>query len=269
MARKYRWIPALTATWLACHSIASAQSHILLLDKSSVAADQVVTCSLRFGRPFAHQMLPVQRPTHAAVRLPDGTSADLLPKLDRVENNTPDGASITSFEWKYTPTQRGDYTFIVRTAPIWIAEQNIFVEDTVKVTLHVQDQIDWDVPAGMPLELVPLTRPYGLRAGFTFQAMVVSGRDAAPLPRTLVEIERFNSAPPKELPPVEHMVRTVRTDPAGVATATLPESGWWGLTAVTDGGERERAGRNYPVKRRSTFWIYVDDKVPLTPIKPM
>jgi hypothetical protein len=102
-----------------------------------------------------------------------------------------------------------------------------------------------------------------------FQTLVQSadGDDARLLPRTLVEIERFNPAPPKELPPDEHITRSVRSDPKGVATTTLTEPGWWAMTAVRDGGTRDRAGRAYPVVERSTLWIYVDDKVPLAPAK--
>jgi len=87
------------------------------------------------------------------------------------------------------------------------------------------------------------------------------------LPRLLVEIERYNAAPPKELPPDEHVTRSVKTDQGGVATFTLPEPGWWCVTAQRDGGFRERAAQRYPVRQRTTLWVHVDDKVPLTPVK--
>jgi hypothetical protein len=48
---------------------------------------------------------------------------------------------------------------------------------------------------------------------------------------------------------------------------TLPEPGWWAITAIRDGGTRVKDGKNYPVKIRSTLWVPVDDKVPLTPAK--
>ena len=57
------------------------------------------------------------------------------------------------------------------------------------------------------------------------------------------------------------------TDPAGVATVTLTESGWWAVTAVRDAGVRQRGGKSVPVKQRTTLWVHVDDKVPLTPAK--
>src|SRR4051794_19911912 len=56
---------------------ARAHYHILTLDKPSIAKDETVTCTLRFGHPFEHQMFAAQKPTRVAVRLPDGTSHDL------------------------------------------------------------------------------------------------------------------------------------------------------------------------------------------------
>jgi cobalt/nickel transport protein len=243
-----------------------AHYHILTIDKPSINRDETVTCTLRFGHPFEHQIFSAQKPIHVAVRLPDGTTADLTSKLQRIEKATADGKETIAFEWKYTPTQRGDFIFTVEASPVWMADENEYLHDCVKVDLHVQTQIGWEAAAGLPLELVPLTRPYGLRAGMVYQSLVLSD-EARLLPAALVEIERLNPAPPKELPPDEHMTRTVRSDPAGVATTTLTEPGWWALTAVIDGGTRERAGRTYPVRRRSTLWLFVDDKVPLSPNK--
>jgi len=50
-------------------------------------------------------------------------------------------------------------------------EDGIYLEDTVKVVLHVQAQKGWDgrVDEGA-FELLPLTRPYGLEPGLVFQA---------------------------------------------------------------------------------------------------
>jgi cobalt/nickel transport protein len=137
-------------------------------------------------------------------------------------------------------------------------EEQEFFHDTVKVVLHVQAQKSWDAVVGQGFEMAPLTRPYGLQPGMVFQAQALL--DGKPAPRALVEIERYNATPPKQLPADEHITRSVRTDPNGVATCTLTEAGWWGITAQRDGGQRERNGKKYPVKQRATLWIYVDEK---------
>jgi cobalt/nickel transport protein len=155
-------------------------------------------------------------------------------------------------------------------------EDQEFLHDTVKVLLHVQAQKGWDVAAGKDWELVPLTRPYGLLPGAAFQAQVrapIQLEDKEP-PRPkppnwvkepprlgpLVEIERYNPLPPNELPADEFITRTVRADPNGVATTTLPEAGWWCLTAQRNGGKKEHNSKMYPVHQRTTYWVYVDEK---------
>src|SRR5262249_41914517 len=104
----------------------------------------------------------------------------------------------------------------------------------------------------------PLTRPYGLQPGMVFQGR--ARRDGKPLASALVEVERYNSSPPKELPPDEQITRQVKTDPNGVFTCTLTDPGWCCVTVETEGGRRERDGKMFPVKRRATFWVYVDEK---------
>jgi uncharacterized GH25 family protein len=87
----------------------------------------------------------------------------------------------------------------------------------------------------------------------------IPGSENQSLAGALVEVERYNPAPPKTLPADEFITRTVKTDPNGVATVTLPEPGWWAITAITDGGTRIRDGKAYPVKVRSTLWVPVDE----------
>lgn len=267
-----------------CHFLAAAalaHYHILLPAKDSATTDEAVTLSLRFGHPYEHQIFGAQKPRNAILIAPDGGATTMNAKMERVDLPVKDGEPIASYQWKFTPTQRGDYVFVVQCDPIWMAEDGVYLEDTVKVTVHVQAQKNWDAIAGARLELVPLTRPYGLRPGMVFQAQLwvtthvtpagiitmTPRSELQPLPRTLVEVERYNAAPPKELPPDEHITRTLKTDPNGVATVTLPEAGWWVLTAIRDAGSRERAGKNVPVKQRTSLWVLVDDKIVLTPAK--
>jgi cobalt/nickel transport protein len=132
----------------------------------------------------------------------------------------------------------------------------------------VQAQKGWDRLLNLDFEFTPLTRPYGLTAGAVFQAGIqqykevgprANGR-AAPLGGILVEIERYNNDPPKELPADEFMTRTVKTDLNGVVTCDLPDAGWWCLTATREAGTRQREGKTVTVRRRSTLWVSVAEK---------
>src|SRR5262249_30711369 len=147
---------------------------------------------------------------------------------------------------------RGDYVFVLRAPPVWREEEKDFVEDIVKVVFHVQAQKGWDAAADGEWE--PLTRPYGLQPGVAFQARLKAVAGA------LVEVERYNATPPRELPPDEQITRVVKTDPGGVVTATLFEPGWWCLGTTAKKGTKERDGKEYPLRQRSILWVVVDEK---------
>ncbi len=44
-------------------------------------------------------------------------------------------------------------------------------------------------------------------------------------------------------------MRTAKTDPNGVVTATLTDPGWWCLAAASDAGIKDHDGKSYPVRR--------------------
>jgi cobalt/nickel transport protein len=212
----------------------------------------------QWGHPFEHQLFDAPSAEKLTVIAPDGRATELTKRLERTTLPTAAGKTVTAYQLKFTPEQRGDYVFVLQTSPIWMEEEEHFFQDTVSVVLHVQAQKGWDASAPEAIQLVPLTRPYGLPQGAALQARI-TGTDK-PAAGAHVDIERYNAEPPKELPPDEQITRTVKTDPNGVATCTLTEPGWWSMTAYLDGGQREHDGKKYPVRRRATLWVLVDAK---------
>lgn len=233
--------------------------NMLLPQAASAKRGERITFIYQWGHPFEHQLFDALMPESVIVVAPDGKKTDLLKTLEKTTLPGSDGKKVTAYRLPYTPGLRGDYLFILHTPPIWMESDKEFLQDTVKVILHVQAQKGWDVSAGSALELMPMTRPYGLQPGMVFQAQVTSL--SKPMAGTLVEVERYNATPPKELPPDEQITRTVKTDPNGVATCTLTDPGWWCITAQRDAGEREHKGKSYPVRQRSTLWVFVADRM--------
>jgi cobalt/nickel transport protein len=231
---------------------------MLLPRTPSARRGQEVTVLYQWGHPFEHQLFDAPAPERVLLVAPDGTRTDLTKHLARVVVPGTGKKSVTAYRLRFTPKARGDYVLALTTHPIWMPEEKVFFRDTVRVVVHVQDQEGWDAGSGQAFELVPLTRPYGLLPGMVFQAQALAG--GKPAAGTLVEVEHYNPAPPAELPPDEQITRTARTDPNGVVTCTLPGPGWWAVTALRDGGKRRRQGRAYPVRQRTTFWVYVDER---------
>jgi cobalt/nickel transport protein len=245
--------PAALAALLFAVSALPAHYSMLLPDKASAKKDEAVTLTYQFGHPFEHQLFDAPAPESLTVRAPDGKTTDLTKSLEAVKVPAGEGKTVTAYRLKFTPDQRGDYVFLLRGAPVWMEEDGEFLHDMVKVVLHVQAQKGWDANGGgHAFEWMPLTRPYGLQPGLVFQART--------LPNTMVEVERYNAEPPKELPPDEQITRVVKSDPNGTSACTLPDAGWWALTAAMPGGTKEHEGKPRRVRERSTLWVYVDGK---------
>jgi cobalt/nickel transport protein len=253
-------LPPLVALLVAGLGGAPAAAHynMLLPQAAAVKKGQAVTLLYQWGHPFEHQLFDAPLPRGVLVLAPDGKKTDVSKSLEKITLPAPGSKKVTAYRLRFTPRQRGDFVFILNTDPIWMEAEKEFFQDTVKVVLHVEDQEGWDAEAGQGFEMVPLTRPYGLEPLMVFQAQVKAGK---PVAGTLVEIERYNQTPPKELPPDEHMTRTAKTDPNGVVTYTLTDAGWWSLTAQRPGGKMKHKGKDYPIRRRTTLWVWVDKKV--------
>jgi cobalt/nickel transport protein len=252
---------------LAVPGAASAHYNMLLPDTASVQRGKAVTFTYQWGHPFEHELFDAPMPDGLTVFGPDDKTADLLKSLKKVTVKA-GKKEVVTYQFSYTPAEPGDYIFVLQTPPIWMAAEGEYYQDTVKVVLHVQAQKGWDRLLSQDFEFTPLTRPYGLTAGAVFQAGIQQYKEigprgngrATPLAGLLVEIERYNAAPPKELPADEFITRTVKTDPNGVVTCDLPEAGWWCLTATREAGTRQREGKTVSVRQRSTLWVNVADK---------
>jgi cobalt/nickel transport protein len=225
---------------------------MLLPDKASAKRQQTVTFRYQWGHPFEHQLFSALAPERVTVLSPSGKQTDLGPILERVDQ------PVVFYRFAFQPEDRGDYIFLLSAPPIWMEEDQEFLQDQVKLVWHVQAQKGWERATNQGFELVPLTRPYGLQPGMVFQAQALV--DGKPLAAALVEIERYNPVAPKELPADEQITRTARTDPNGIVTSTLPEAGWWCIAVQRQHGQREHAGKSYPLRQRAILWVYVDEK---------
>lgn len=242
-----------------------AHYHMLIPNKSSVKSGDEVIFTYKFGHPFEQDIADAREPESVLVHLPNGKVLDLKDKLSKIEIAGEKGKKQVGFQLAYKPEQRGDHIVVFTAQPVLLDGDKRPVHDTVKVTLHVQTEIRWDSPLAHGKEqradLIPLTRPYGLRTGMLFRATFYDlapkpNVAIAPIPHANVEIERYNSETPKDLPPEEHITYTARTDEKGVLAATLPDHGWWAVTAF-----KSTRSAIY----RCTLWVHVDGKIPLKP----
>jgi len=254
----------ISALLLAAFTALPAHAHfnMLMPQTASAKKGEDVVFTYQWGHPYEHELFDAPAPDSVQVLGPDGkTITDLTKSLEKISLPAGEGKKVAAYQFHFTPEQRGDYVFLLRTPPIWMESDGEFLQDNVKVVLHVQAQKGWDGAFRTEFELTPLTRPYGLEPGMVFQAVLGARVPSKPVAGALVEIEHYHAARPKEIPSDEYATRAAKTAPDGVVMATLTDPGWWCLAAASVGGMRDHDGKSYPVKRRSIFWVHVDEKI--------
>jgi cobalt/nickel transport protein len=160
---------------------------------------------------------------------------------------------------QYTFRKPGVYIFYVDPEPYWEPAEDTFIIHYTKVVVPAfGDEEGWDKEVGQKIEIVPLTRPFGLYAGNVFQGIVKV--DGKPLPYGEVEIEFYNRESKVEAPTEYMATQVVKTDGNGVFTYAAPRAGWWGFAALTTASFKlKKDGKDKPVEIGGVIWVYFND----------
>src|SRR5437867_3027385 len=118
-------------------SPAAAHFNMLLPEKPSAKRGEAVIFTYQWGHPFEHQLFDAPPPEKLLVRTPEDKSNDLTKALERTTVLSGD-KKVTVYRLTFTPEQRGDFVFVLKTPPIWMEQDQEFLQDIVKVALHVQ-----------------------------------------------------------------------------------------------------------------------------------
>jgi cobalt/nickel transport protein len=216
-----------------------------------VSAKDPKTLRLRvaFMHPFEGHYMDMQKPGAFAVTA-GGKRQDLLETLKRKPLE-----GKTAWEARYRVTRPGDYVFAVSPRPYWEPAERKFIVHYTKVVVNALGlEEGWDTEAGLPVEIVPLARPYGLWAGNVFRGLVKKG--GKPLPFAEVEVEFLNEGGEVRAPDDPFVTQVVKAGPGGVFTYAMPRGGWWAFSALTEADYTLRhEGREYPVELGGVIWI--------------
>jgi len=208
-----------------------------------------VNLQLMFKHPFENQDLGLEKPEEFGLVL-KGSRSNLLPKLK--EKGT---GSHKSWEMTYTINRPGLYVFYMIPQPYWEPAEDLYIVHYTKtyVTSFGNDE-GWDEPIGLKVEIVPLSKPYGLYAGNVFQGMVM--QKGKPVPFAEVEVEYYNQDGLLKAPSNYMITQTIKADPNGVFTYAAPVKGWWGFAALfTDDKKIDREGQPKDVEIGAVIWV--------------
>ncbi len=238
----------------------------LLLPSSDIVS---VNDSHRLGLflCFTHPMeggpnMEMKRPEAFGVFV-RGHKYDLLSSLHMIkvplyqrwnpEARTAKGA-VTAWEAFYQLRRPGDHIFYVVPQPYFEPAEEKFIKQITKVVVNAFGAEEgWDARVGLQAEIIPLTRPYGIWEGNTFRGLVlINGKPAANID---VEVEYYNVHGKARAPKDPFVTQVVKTDQNGVFTYTIPWAGWWGFSALGDGGTLKKDGKAYPVELDAVIWV--------------
>lgn len=235
--------------------VGAAKAHFLELIPSSDILPEGSAATVSLQLLFTH---PVEGGPVMDLALPrrfgvmrEGRSIDLKSGLAPIQYK-----GKSAFTSIFTASEPGDYIFYVEPAPYWEAAEKHFLVHYTKVVVDFAGGSGWDQPVGLPVEIIPLSRPYGLWTGNLFRGTVL--KDGKPLPGATVEVEWVNDGlfkPPSD----PYVTQIVKTDSAGVFAYAIPRAGWWGFNALTAGQVVGPDGKAADAELGGTIWVKAID----------
>lgn len=161
----------------------------------------------------------------------------------------------------------GLYQFIIETRPWWNEADQRYDQHYVKSFLPVYGvETGWEYPAGLPVEIVPLSRPFGLSNPSLFSGRVLD--HGKPRAGVIIRAQRINleNCP---VPSRWHEDVAVRSNERGEFALVLNRPGWWCCTAIMEGTPlKGNDGDPRPLQIGSAVWVYVDAADGQRPAQP-
>ncbi len=215
---------------------------------------RAITIEAVFTHPFERgPAMEMAAPARFGVRK-GKTDRDLTAQLEPFKV---DGK--TAFRARHTFSEPGDYVFYMTPAPYWEgAEGKSIIHYTKVVVDAFGGEEGWDALVGLPVEIEPLVRPYGLWAGNAFSGIV--RKNGQPVPFATVEVEWKNDGSVKA-PAEPFVTQVVKADGNGVFTYAMPRAGWWGFAALVDDDKPLPGpdGKPAPVELGGLIWVRTVD----------
>ena len=150
--------------------------------------------------------------------------------------------------------------FYLEPAPYWEpGEKKMIIHYTKVVVDFLGAETGWDALVGLPVEIEPLVRPYGLWTGNAFRGIV--RHDGQPVPFATVEVEYLNADENVAIPNDAFVTQTIKADAQGVFSYSIPRAGWWGFAALVDGPQPMAAptGEKVDVELGGLIWVQTVD----------
>lgn len=206
-----------------------------------------VTVDVAFAHPFAASGMKMDKPLEVFMQKDEKkTPLELVPASFFGEQ---------AFRTDISIERPGVYFLGMVPQPYYEPSEDSFIIHYTKTVIGAFGyEDDYDKSLGLPVEILPLTRPFGNYAGNSFSGMALY--KGKPLANAAVEVEFLNSSREYKAPNSYFETQVLHTDANGVFTFTVPWAGWWGFAALTSAEERmNHNGEMKDVELGGVLWL--------------
>jgi cobalt/nickel transport protein len=234
---------------------ADAHFQLLYTPEAALKESAAIPLALVFSHPFESGFtMNMGKPEAFYVVSQRGDAerktTDLMQYLEPIEWAGKDskGAAYVAHPPRSVTRSLGDYTYVLKPAPYYEGNEDKYIQQITKTMVNIGGLPGaWDEPLGLPVEIVPLDKPYANWVGGVFRAVVMLR--GKPVPHAEVEIEYLNHEPQIDArqfaaegrvtaPQDAFTTLSIRADANGQVIIGLPKAGWWGICALDLGGEK-------------------------------
>jgi cobalt/nickel transport protein len=230
---------------------ARAHFGMVIPDTNVVTKDGDKTVKLKylFWHPMENQGMNLAKPKVEAVV--EGKKQDLSASLKETKTG-----EFMTWASEFAAKKPGVVTFLMTPQPYFEKAEDKFIQHLTKTVVGVLGEDEgWDKPVGAKMEIVPLTRPFGLYAPGSFTGKVLFQGKA--LAGAELEVEFMNADGALKAPSDPYVTLSAKADSNGVFTFTAPWAGWWGFAALTeDKATMKLDGKDKKVEVGGVLWVY-------------
>ena len=226
---------------------------MILPSKNVVTStDRTVSLTVAFTHPFEQVSMTMEKPERIFV-VSNGKKTSLLGTLSEKLYLGKKAWSVS-----HTPKRPGAVIYGMEPTPYWEPSEDCFIIHYTKAVIGAYGVEDgWDTPLGFPIEIVPLSRPFGVFEGTSFTGKVL--KNNTPLADATVEYEYFNEGRTCSAPSDYHVTHTLKSSKGGLFTISLPKAGWWSVSALTQSDTQKPSENGMKsVELGGVIWIKVD-----------
>lgn len=256
-------------------STAEAHFQLLYTPEAALTESAEIPLALVFSHPFENGFtMDMGEPEAFYVLSQRGPEAERV-RTDLKEYLEPvvwsgvdsEAAAYVAHPPGRTTRSLGDYTYVLQPAPYYEASEDKYIQQITKTVVNIGGVPGaWDAPLGLPVEIVPLDKPYANWVGGVFRGVVLSGGE--PVPHAEIEIEYLNHEPQIDqrrfdpegqvtAPQASFVNLSIRADAQGQVVIGLPRAGWWGICALDLDDGLEHDGKDLSLD--AVLWIKATD----------